>query len=70
VNAPTRGPALPTRSVDLVAELDAARAKLDRKTDLLQWSIDLRELLYSGLDLDDMTAEVAAFRRACNNKNN
>jgi hypothetical protein len=67
VNAPTRTPALPTRSVDLVAEL-AARAKLNRKTDLLQWSIGLRELLYSGLDLDDMTAEVAAFKRAYNNK--
>jgi hypothetical protein len=70
VNAPARAPALPTRSVDLVAELDAARATLDRYTTLIQWSLDIREQLEWGLDLDPMTAEVAAFKRACNNKNN
>ena len=63
MSAHTRAPA--GRPVDIIAELDAARANLDRKTDLLQWSIDLRELLYSGLDLDDMTEQVAAFRREC-----
>ena len=56
---------MPARSVDIVAELDAARANLDRKTALLRWSIDLREQLQWSLDLDDMTKQVAAFRRKC-----
>jgi len=49
---------------DLV-ELDAARERLDRATELLQWSLDLREQLQWGLDLDEMTAEGAAFKCAC-----
>jgi len=50
---------------DLIGQLDCARARLDRHTALLQWSFDLREQLLWGFDLDDMTAEVAAFKRAC-----
>jgi hypothetical protein len=49
----------------LVDRLDLAHARLDRATDLMQWSIEFRELLYMGvLDLDDAVAEVDAFKRA------
>ena len=51
---------------DLVLQLDDARVRLDRHTELLQWSLDFREQLYLGIwDLDDAVAEAAAFKRAC-----
>ena len=53
-------------SVDLVAQLNAARAKLDSDTELMQWAIDLREMLrWGALDIDVAHAEIAAFRCAC-----
>lgn len=48
----------------LIAELEDARAKLDRGVDLLQLAIDLQEQLWWSLDLDDAVAEVAALKRA------
>ena len=62
------GPAIPTRSVDIIAKLDAARATLDRDTKLIQWALDIREQLEFGLDLDLMAGEVAALKRACKNR--
>jgi hypothetical protein len=50
---------------DLIAQLDHARARLDRHTELLNRSFDLREQFLWGFDLDDMTAEVAAYKRDC-----
>jgi hypothetical protein len=49
--------------VDLIAQLDLARARLDRATDLMSRALDLREALEWGLDLDDMAREVESFKR-------
>jgi len=49
---------------DMIAELNAARDRLDRGLDLLDRARDLRELLYMGvLELDDAHAMVAEFKR-------
>ena len=42
-------------SLALIAELNAARARLDASTALLNHALDVRELLWGGLDLDDIT---------------
>jgi hypothetical protein len=57
-------------AIDLIKQLNAARDRLDCDTALMQRAIDLRERLWFGLDLDDMRAEVAAFKRACSNFRN
>jgi hypothetical protein len=49
----------------LLMRYRAARGRLNATLDLIDRALDLRELLYCGLDLDDMVAEVAAFRRMC-----
>jgi hypothetical protein len=49
----------------LLAQLDAARRRVDRATELLERSLDLRERLQWGLDLDDMVEEVRVFKRDC-----
>jgi hypothetical protein len=50
----------------LTAELDAAKATLDRHVSLLQRSLDLHEQLQWGLlDLDDAVAAVAELKRDC-----
>jgi hypothetical protein len=49
----------------LIAQLDAARDRIDRATDLLSQSFHLRAQLTFGLDLDQMTAEVNHFKRSC-----
>jgi hypothetical protein len=47
-----------------VGALNQARDRLDKSIRLLTWSLDLRELLWLGLDLNDMRDEVAAIKRA------
>jgi hypothetical protein len=50
--------------VDLIAELNLARSRIDRATQLMSRALDLREQLeWGGLDLDDMAREVADFTR-------
>jgi hypothetical protein len=49
----------------LIAQLDRTRGRLDRATDLLNQSFDLREMLWFGCDLDLMRDQVDAFKRAC-----
>ena len=51
---------------DLLSQLAAARERLDRATELMQRSLELRALLHMGvLDLDDAKTEVWEYRRAC-----
>jgi hypothetical protein len=55
----------PIKGADLVAQLEATRSRVDRATQLMQWSIDLREQLTWGvLDIDAAREEVAAYKRA------
>jgi hypothetical protein len=49
---------------DLLAELDAARARLDSSVLLLQRALDLRELLWWQCDLDDARADVNGLKYA------
>ena len=48
---------------DLMAQSEAARARLNLTLDLLDQALDLRELLWCGCGLDDMRTEVDAFKR-------
>jgi putative DNA primase/helicase len=48
---------------ELVAEYRAARLQVDASVEMLARGLDLLELLRCGLDLDEMVAEVDAFRR-------
>jgi hypothetical protein len=49
----------------LVEELGVARDRLDRATELMEWSMDLREhLTWSVFDIDDARDEVFKFKRA------
>jgi len=51
---------------EVIAELDAIRARLNRATDLIQRSFDLREQLTWGVfNADTARAAVADFKRAC-----
>jgi len=51
---------------EVIAELDTIRARLNRATDLIQQSFDLREQLTWGVfDAVGARAAVADFRRAC-----
>ena len=43
--------------------LDQARARLDKSVQLLNWALDLRELLWCGLDLDEMRDQVTDLKR-------
>lgn len=52
-----------TQASYLIAELDAARARLDAHTALLNRALDLRELLWCGLDFDDITETFDALKR-------
>jgi len=55
----------PIKGADLVAKFAASRARVERATQLMQWSIDLREQLTWGLfDIETAREEVAAFKRA------
>lgn len=49
----------------LIARLDHARRRIDKATDLLQWSLDIREQLHWQIDADDARATVDAFKRDC-----
>jgi hypothetical protein len=49
-----------TDTGELVDEYRVARNRLDRSTELLARSLDLREQLWFGLDLDDMRDEIDA----------
>jgi hypothetical protein len=48
----------------LVEELSIARDRIDRATELLQWSFDLREQLTWQFDIDDARSMVDAYKRA------
>jgi hypothetical protein len=52
---------------DLVLELEQARHRIDRYTSIMLESLDIREDLLWSLDLDDMVATVADFKRRCRN---
>jgi hypothetical protein len=49
---------------DLLAQLDAARARLDASVLLLELALDLRALLWWQCDLDDAGADVNALKYA------
>ncbi len=49
---------------DLLARLDAARARLDASVLLLGQALDLREQLWWGIDLDDARDNVNAIKYA------
>lgn len=54
-----------TDTGELLADLNAARDRLDRSTALMQQGLDLLDLLDWGiLDMDYARAEVDAFKRA------
>jgi hypothetical protein len=49
----------------LLAQLDAARRRLDRDTNLLNWALTLHAKMQWGVcDLDDLAEEVRAFKSA------
>ena len=56
----------PSNDVRLLRQYRNARDELNAGLALLERAINLREMLTFGLDLDDMAAEVAAFKRAAN----
>ena len=56
---------IPIKGADLVAQLGVTRARVERATQLMQWSLDLREQLTWGVfDIDAAREEVAAYKRA------
>ena len=61
----TKRPAVSQADIRLLGRYRSARDALNAGLALLGWAIDIREQLRFGLDLEDMQAEVAAFRRAC-----
>ena len=61
----TRLATLTQADADLIGSLNAARDKLNAHVALLNRALDLRELLYFGIDLDDAVQAVADFRRDC-----
>jgi hypothetical protein len=52
-------------SPKIIADLNHARALVDRATDLLEVAENLRQRIYWGLDLDDIEDDVRVFRYAC-----